>query len=494
MAGTQSPFFGVSRTPRPRFFLLAVAASFAGLGWQPALAQRTVAGYITAIHPPSAFEVDGTRVTVSSGTSFGMQEDTSFLSEYPPGQTLQVGAYVYVTGSPNSLAVNRVAAEVILFRDDLKQKLTGSGVIYRVISSGLNPVFEAGGYIIQTTAATQVIFKGDLKSLAGVSTNDWVHYEGKRNKNGVLVATKAVFMPAKPSKIKTVKGFENVDLHFQSPGSAPGPSSASSSAPPTPASASPTGSASSPSSAPQSAPDVKNSEVQANVSAGQPAGAVGDGSIKLGLFRSKVPADSALQSRISRIGMSLVPAYQKELAKDDPSKIDFRFYAVDDKRLRSEFCSLDGVVLMPIQMLPRLKSDDQLAAVLADGIAYNLQRESVRTIEENRAILGSELAGDILNSFVPGAGLIYLPVAIAAGRMEQPMEEERGRIALALMKDAGYDPWSAPEAWRLLSSKHEPSDPNLLSYTSLGAYQMSVLRLQYGQNPTPASAQAGAHQ
>ena len=30
---------------------------------------------------------------------------------------------------------------------------------------------------------------------------------------------------------------------------------------------------------------------------------------------------------------------------------------------------------------------------------------------------------------------------------------ERARMALGVMADAGYDPWQAPEAWRLMDPK-----------------------------------------
>jgi hypothetical protein len=49
------------------------------------------------------------------------------------------------------------------------------------------------------------------------------------------------------------------------------------------------------------------------------------------------------------------------------------------------------------------------------------------------------------------------------------MEEQRGRIALALLADAGYDPRQAPEAWRLLDPKHAPADPSALATQAAAA-------------------------
>ena len=66
--------------------------------------------------------------------------------------------------------------------------------------------------------------------------------------------------------------------------------------------------------------------------------------------------------------------YQKQLAADDPSKIQFQFYAIDEPKIRSDVFCNEGLVLVPRQVVQRLKNDDQLAAVLADGVAFGLQR------------------------------------------------------------------------------------------------------------------------
>jgi hypothetical protein len=69
------------------------------------------------------------------------------------------------------------------------------------------------------------------------------------------------------------------------------------------------------------------------------------------------------------------------------------------------------------------------------------------------------------------------------------MEEQRGRIALALLADAGYDPRQAPEAWRLLDPKHAPADPSALAYPSRSGYQLGILNLQYKKaDLAPANA------
>ena len=67
------------------------------------------------------------------------------------------------------------------------------------------------------------------------------------------------------------------------------------------------------------------------------------------------------------------------------------------------------------------------------------------------------------------------------------IEEQRGRMALALMADAGFDPWQAPEAWRMLAPIDFPKHPSKLKYPERSKYQLEILQLQY----QPASGSTG---
>jgi predicted Zn-dependent protease len=194
----------------------------------------------------------------------------------------------------------------------------------------------------------------------------------------------------------------------------------------------------------------------------------------------RVIDDPSLQKNIERIGASLIPAYQKALPNDDPSKIHFEFYAVDSQSLRWEVCTRNGMILLPKLVIDRLKSDDQIAAVLADGLAFDLQRQAVGTTLANRAFLGANAAADVAAALVPGANIpVAVGSTIAARAQYVARQKQRGRIALALMNDAGYDLAQAPEAWRLLTPKNLPANPDSLKYPDESSYQMSVIYQQY---------------
>jgi hypothetical protein len=187
-----------------------------------------------------------------------------------------------------------------------------------------------------------------------------------------------------------------------------------------------------------------------------------------------------MQARVRRVGMSVVPSFQKQLADDDTAKIHFRFYAVEETEIRSALSCGEGLILVPRQVVERLKNDDQLAAVLADGVALDLQFLSAKLVMEIREFESAKIATEILNDFVPKVYFASLIGGKVVGnRIEVQMQEQRGRIALSLLNSAGYDLRQAPEAWRLLEPKRLPKDSNSLKFPNRSWYQFGILNVQY---------------
>ena len=433
-----------------------------GLVAHCATAQRpsTIAaeGYITSINS-TGFDVNAEHIAVRPETSYGLIGDKSTSSASPLRQAVQVGAYVEVVGA-EGLHSKSVNAVTVLFRDDWNQQLSGIAVIERVIAAGPNPIFEADGYRIRVGSETRTAFNGSLHSLAEIGPNAWIHFEGKRDKDGTLLAAKAEFLPPKATRFKAVSGLEVYNIPFRPANS--------------------TGAA---------VPAYQQVDIPME-----------GGKVKLvalGGWRT-IPAEKVLQDRVQSIGMKLVPEYQKQLSADDPSRIHFRFYALDDDKYREEICTPDGLILVPVHVVERLQNDDQLAAVLASGIALNLQRQTARVVAENRGFMGAEAASLAASAFIPGLNIAYLVGgSVVANRINTAREEERGRVALSLMANAGYDPWQAPEAWRLLAPRHLPKEMSGLKYPRRSSYQLGILNLQYrrasdaGQlNPPVEAAQA----
>jgi hypothetical protein len=353
-------------------------------------------------------------------------------------------------GTSNDGQDPSIAAKNVPLKNDQNRTLSGLGLIEKVLSGGPEPVFQADGYHVRINAATESAFAGELKTLADVGPNTWLRYEGKRDKAGVLIATKATFIPTKQGKI-----LANASTKQES---APSQDSIIDA-------------------------DGNFQSIHTKVRLSDAGGMCG---------WHRVPADQVLQERVRRVGMNVVPAFQKQMAVDDPSKIHFRFYAVDDPKTRSDLFCNEGLILVPKQVVERLKSDDQLAAVLGDGVAYNLQRRSARLLAEYRALLGAETAGAIAMAFVPAVGVAaYAGMEIAVHKVEVQMQQQRGRVALSLMADGGYDPWQAPEAWRLLTPKHLPANLSALKFPARSNYQLEILKLQYKTATAVATSDAG---
>jgi hypothetical protein len=399
------------------------------------------------IRPPTGFVVGGRQFTISRQTQFGLIDSGSPSTSSPLRQALQIGVYVEVAGR-ETYTMGPIVATTVLVHDEWNEKVGGLGVITQVISPGPDAVFDADGYRVRITPDTKVSLYSNLNSLDEVAANTWVSFSGKRGQDGILVAAKAHFIAAKPTKFKAAKNLEIRTVKTRPAGT--------------------------------------NDNSLTSEGTGTPALAADgaslqqDEELKVGLGRwHTLPADQPLQQRVHRIGMALVPVYQREMADDDPSKIHFRFFAIDDNKLRGNVTLLDGAVLVSKQSIERLSSDDQLAAVIADGVAYSLQRQAAEHVKMNRVAWGAAIA----DAFVPGVGsAVMLAGGMSGVKSETILQQERFRISLALMRDAGFDPWQAPEAWRLVEPKNLPANPASLEYPENSCYQLQILNLQYARH------------
>ncbi len=169
--------------------------------------------------------------------------------------------------------------------------------------------------------------------------------------------------------------------------------------------------------------------------------------------------DEAMQSRIERIGNSLIPAYQKALPESDKTKIVFRFQLIDEKKWHGSIGWPSGVILVPRQAVEHLPNDSQLAALLADNIAVALEKQTLRRQPSKHKMDVASIAGGVGGLFVPGLGLATdITNAKIAEAIELRNEEQSGRVSLTLLSDAGYDIQQAPLAWWRIWAK----DPDKL--------------------------------
>jgi hypothetical protein len=182
--------------------------------------------------------------------------------------------------------------------------------------------------------------------------------------------------------------------------------------------------------------------------------------------------DAALQQRVRRVGLRVVPQYQRDLPDDDQAKIPFRFYVVEGTYRRSAIFCGNGLVLVPLVAVVRLTTDELLAAVLAEGVAGVMQQQA----EDGRPYSVKDAANLALSA---NGGAVAMGVLVTEKlRTGRIWEHGRGRMALALMADAGFDPYQEPEAWRLLAPERLPKDLTKLKDPERSRYLRAFLAEQ----------------
>ena len=144
---------------------------------------------------------------------------------------------------------------------------------------------------------------------------------------------------------------------------------------------------------------------------------------------------------------------------------------------REDIECTEGFILVPRQVVERLANEDQLAAIMANGMAFSLMLQEAR-VRSNGLVKTAEVVDDIAVLADPAGGL--LAYWLVGGAEQIKLREQAGRIALTLMADAGYDPRQAPETWRLLAPRRRCPRirESTLKYPSRAGFQLSFLKLE----------------
>ena len=384
----------------------------------------TVFGQVTASTSAIDFEVNGKRVHCDGRTEFGYTNPTD-AGRFTWTEKPYLGEPLQIYGHEDRKAKLIQAKRVVFAPED--KPLHGIAIIDRVLApqpSGLLLV-RADGYPILLTTSTHVTFVGPLHSLADVHSNQWLEYHGDQRKDGVVVADKAVLRQNEVSGRE-----EQLGAKYQyDPAAVPA--------------------------------DAHQNSVARLI---------------VGTDPKKLPPslDPASQDRIDTIGERLVPSYQRELPDSDPTKIPFHFQLIDSKQLSSRMDLPGGAILISKQDLTRLRNDDQVAAYLAAGIAALLEKQQFRDAAKKRALLATQLGGGLAMIPVAGFGVLSPASFIASDRrddLEKAEMEQRIRVSLSLLHDAGYDVTEAPKAWWLLESKEsKPLDDIPIPDSAIYAY------------------------
>jgi hypothetical protein len=154
-----------------------------------------------------------------------------------------------------------------------------------------------------------------------------------------------------------------------------------------------------------------------------------------------------IQDYVSKVGNSLVPAYQRALPDAELTRIPFQFYVVERKEAFT--ISLpNGAVIVSSSMFDVLENEAQLASLLGREIAHVVQKHHMRQAEEST----------------------QKRFALALGRLgsfSRLNEVQADRLSLEYMLLAGYDVREAPRAWKLIAGKNPERDYAVTRQSSL---------------------------
>lgn len=396
-------------------------------------------GRVAAVRDANSFDILGYHVTLSGDTAiysqFGSKKKADELKrEIAPGMTIEVN------GTRDKKGLD-VTATRIWLHDYLDREVSGVAVVESVDGATHGTYLRADGYRMHLDGATDLKFSEKIRSVADAHPGIWIRYKGRFTGRDEVNLTEVEFIDPKPLKIKRDPGILTQPSTF-----APG--------------------------------GIVDENGGYKTDSGK---FENDGrGVPCGWF--PVPPDAALQQRIRAIGEKLIPRFQRDLPDDDLTKIPFRFYVVDDNFVRASAGCRIGLILIPQQVVARLQNDDQIAAVIADGIAGNLQHVEGRIYFQLGLINGLTLSLIDQGPFWLSTGAL-VGQELMVRKILRPLEEQRGRVALSLMAQAGYDPWQAPEAWRLLAPAGPPKNPSKLKYPDRSKFQLEFLGNAY---PLPA--------
>jgi len=419
-----------------------------------------IRGYITSVTSATQFEIEDYRISRDDGFVLDFENaspDLQFKLE-----DIRVGVEVEIRGTFDDETGELKAKTIKIDMDQFKpHKQTAilsqppAGVEH--LEEGWAGVFLVDDQRIRVTPQTQILFRltnrekklakksvktaqdeaafEPLKSLADVTIGMAMTYEGRRESDGTINATRVEFArnDLEPGEKKIWDSLKVTTKPF---------------------------------------------------SAAQ--GLAGELKIaQIGKFKT-VP-DQEVENYVNKIGQQLVPEYQRSLAPNDPGKIPFRFFVVQQKTPNA-FALPNGIVVIHSSMFDILENEAQFAAIVGHEIAHAVQEHTWRSQQYQKGkrtmlAIGAAIAAAYGQYAVQDA-LTLVQAAMQNG-YQRNLENQSDRLGLEYMVNAGYDPREAPRVWKEMTNKlgDSPTDffwSNHDNNATRRSYLMNELKNNYG--------------
>jgi hypothetical protein len=439
---------------RRLFAMVSVWLFFAGALFAK---EVTIHGFVTDVKSPTVFEIDDYKVTRdrSLALDISTQEDDKSETAFKL-EDIRVGTELEVKGEYDESSGELKAKSIkVLFED--ARKLSRTALLEQLPSltkkgSGWEGEIRADGQRISVSPETSLTIKPNkserenspdkknkeeeensesapLTSLDALNLDTFVRYEGTQEPDGSINAHKIEFRHGElePGEAKLWQRLE---------------------------------------------PKVKEPDYSS----------FAPGELKMHWKKYRIVPDREAQDYIAKLGENLVPAHQKDLPANDPLKIPFRFYLVQDKSFNAAAYP-NGVVIVHSSVFDFLQNEAQLAFVLAHEISHAVEKHQWQALHYHRAELTALRAGGALIPF--GGGLVTgLAASGIQNQFARSLEGQADRVGLEWMLAAGYDIREAPASWKAVSMKKgdRPLNPfwdNHDNHTTRRSYLMAELKNNY---------------
>ena len=423
-------------------FLAVSACLSLMLAMQNLYSARTVKihGYVTEILSYQLFEVEDFRIVRTENLAIEILEKGTDSSAVLSPEDLRVGMEVVVRGAFTEFENEIRATSIQIFQEELRAirriALLERAPYLEKTRDGWKGDFFADGQVIRVNPFTIVEYKlnrserraqkrqsnntswevsdattdGEdtlnlpLQTLDEIGPNMFITYEGMRERDGSIAATRLTFMrnELQPNEERFHKRMR---------------------------------------------PIVK----EPNYERKKP------GRLSIGwMYQLKLVPSREAQSYLQQLGERLIPEYQKNLSREDPNKIHFQFYLVKGL-IPNAFATPNGVIVVFAPLVEILENEAQLAFVLSHEISHAIQEHTRQQMEHKRGERIALKLGSIAASAfgVPIAPNVMAKAeqAIVAG-YSRKHENQADRIGIEYLVSHGYDPREAPRVWEIMAKSH----------------------------------------
>src|SRR5215472_8410892 len=327
-------------------------------------------GFVTAVKSPTNFEIDEYHINRDATIVLEMEKDETgaATATFRP-EDIRVGTEVEIKGEYDEKTGELQAKSIKVYSDDTRT-IKRTALIEKVPSltkaeNSWTGTFFADGQRVTVGPTTQVTRKPNkgekkqakdakeaepkeeelpLASLDEINLDTFMHYEGIRQPDGSILASKVQFQHAEMEDGER-KMWSRLD------------------------------------------PKVKQPDYLG----------LRPGELKVERMKFKLVPNKEAQEYVERIGESVVPAHQRELSATDPLKIPFRFYLVQDKSFNAAALP-NGVVVVHSGVFDLLENESQLAFVLSHEVTHAIEKHQWREHEYHKKALTALKVGAIVGA------------------------------------------------------------------------------------------------